>query len=277
MSAEWFYLKNRQNLGPFNQDQLRQLAQQGKLLPSDLVWKNGMASWSPASSVPGLLPEMKKAPGPAAPLPAASPNLDRDYQEILSQGWREMVRDSWQAWQGLNPVIKISAISATGLFLVLICLWIVFSRTGGGAAPVAVNSGSEQRPTSASQPQPPTPVEKSPSGSSSAREINAELASKLVGKWQVTEGAAKGGTVEFTRTGTVLLTFRGEKGTEIVRGIYSFKAAGTILLEKSGATTRSEGWLIEIEFIGDDDLNLVNAGDPLGGFGFLLGRLRRIR
>jgi len=282
MSAEWFYLKNRQNLGPFSQDQLRQLAQQGQLLPTDLVWKNGMANWSPANSIPGLLPGRQQtpvAPTPPAAAPSAAPNLDRDYQQILSQGWREMVRDTWQAWQGLNPTIKIIAISAVVLLFVLIGIWILLPRSGGHNV-AAARDDSDKGPALSKVSPPPVPRDvprETTSGSGTARDINAELAPKLIGKWQITQGNARGGSVEFTRTGTVILAFRGDKGTETVSGSYAFKNAGSILLEKAGSTTRNEGWLIELEFIGDDELNLVNAGDPLGGFGFLTGRLRRIK
>ncbi len=60
MASNWFYGKNGQQVGPVSSGQLRQLAQAGQLLPDDLVWKEGMAAWVPASSVPGLFSQTKQ-------------------------------------------------------------------------------------------------------------------------------------------------------------------------------------------------------------------------
>jgi hypothetical protein len=69
MVAEWFYTEQGQRRGPVTWQQLQQLAAGGQLKPADLVWKNGMAQWSPASSQAGLF---GGAPAPAPP-PAAPP------------------------------------------------------------------------------------------------------------------------------------------------------------------------------------------------------------
>jgi hypothetical protein len=126
MTAEWFYLKNGQNVGPFTQDQLRQLARQGQLLPTDLVWKNGMPSWSPASSIPGLLPSAPPPQAPAAEEPAA-PSLDRNYEQILKQGSREMLAELGQAWRRLSMGARLAIILGGVLLLILIVIWIVVS------------------------------------------------------------------------------------------------------------------------------------------------------
>ena len=60
MAAPWFVQKNGQQHGPFSDQQLLQLAASGQLQQGDLVCQQGMASWSPAGSVPGLF-----AAGPA--------------------------------------------------------------------------------------------------------------------------------------------------------------------------------------------------------------------
>ena len=67
--AEWYYARNNQRLGPVTLEQLKQLAASGQLSANDLVWKEGMANWAAASTIPGIF----GAPAaPAAP-PARSP------------------------------------------------------------------------------------------------------------------------------------------------------------------------------------------------------------
>jgi hypothetical protein len=68
-SNEWHYMRDDQQVGPISGAQLRQLANTGQLRPTDLVWKEGMAEWSPASRVKGLF----GVPNPATPAAAAAP------------------------------------------------------------------------------------------------------------------------------------------------------------------------------------------------------------
>ena len=69
MADEWFYTQQGQQQGPVSAGQLKQLAISGRLLPTDLVWKEGMANWVPASSTRGLFPQ-SPASGAAAPASA---------------------------------------------------------------------------------------------------------------------------------------------------------------------------------------------------------------
>lgn len=50
--------------GPYNMDQLRQLAAAGTLQHQTLVWKTGMAAWTAASAVPELAPVLATIPPP---------------------------------------------------------------------------------------------------------------------------------------------------------------------------------------------------------------------
>lgn len=54
---------NGQQAGPFTIPQLQQLAAQGQFTPQSLVWKQGMAAWTPA----GQVPELASVFAPAAP------------------------------------------------------------------------------------------------------------------------------------------------------------------------------------------------------------------
>lgn len=69
MEDQWFYGQDGVQRGPLNLEGLRALANTGGLRPLDLVWKQGMAEWEPASKV---LPELFAPPAAAAtPEPAA--------------------------------------------------------------------------------------------------------------------------------------------------------------------------------------------------------------
>jgi hypothetical protein len=73
--TQWFYAKNNQQVGPVNYETLRQMLVSGQLQPADLVWRDGMATWEPASRIPGLIavPAQPATGGhPVAP-PASQP------------------------------------------------------------------------------------------------------------------------------------------------------------------------------------------------------------
>jgi hypothetical protein len=56
---------NGQTSGPFGFQQLAQLAQTGQLTPQTMVWKQGMAEWAAA----GTVPELASVFAPSAPPP----------------------------------------------------------------------------------------------------------------------------------------------------------------------------------------------------------------
>jgi membrane protease subunit (stomatin/prohibitin family) len=56
-------IEGKQN-GPFDTEQLKQLAAAGNLNAQTLVWKTGMAAWTAASSVPELAPILATVPPP---------------------------------------------------------------------------------------------------------------------------------------------------------------------------------------------------------------------
>ena len=73
---EWFFAKNGQQNGPVSHEELRQLAQSGKLDAKDLVWNSSMKDWVPAGQVDSLFAGPAAAPAdPANPYapPQSSP------------------------------------------------------------------------------------------------------------------------------------------------------------------------------------------------------------
>jgi hypothetical protein len=50
--AQWYYAQNNQQFGPHDEGAMRNLLQNGTVQANDLVWRDGMANWIPAHSVP---------------------------------------------------------------------------------------------------------------------------------------------------------------------------------------------------------------------------------
>jgi hypothetical protein len=71
MAREWYYTNNGTQKGPVSLEQLKQLAQTGVLLPTDLLWREGFAEWRPASNAKGLT--FVPVALPLTPMPAANP------------------------------------------------------------------------------------------------------------------------------------------------------------------------------------------------------------
>ncbi len=75
--VQFYAVVNGQQQGPFNLQQLQQLAAQNAITPDTLVWKNGMPNWAAAKTVPELgqifgavPPPPPPPPGPPTPPPA---------------------------------------------------------------------------------------------------------------------------------------------------------------------------------------------------------------
>jgi len=67
---QYYVNVNGQNVGPCNTQQLQQMIQSGQLTKNTFVWKNGMANWEQA----GSLPELSNLFGPVPPpMPPQTP------------------------------------------------------------------------------------------------------------------------------------------------------------------------------------------------------------
>ncbi len=76
MANEWYYTGSGARHGPISTDELKRLAAEGLLAPTDLIWKPGMSEWTPASrakelftrdAVPPELPPGADAGPPPVP------------------------------------------------------------------------------------------------------------------------------------------------------------------------------------------------------------------
>lgn len=61
--VEWYYARDNKQNGPVSAIELKRLATVGEIKPDDLVWREGMAEWSPAKNVRGLFDEEGRAGG----------------------------------------------------------------------------------------------------------------------------------------------------------------------------------------------------------------------
>ncbi len=57
--AQWYVSRDGQQHGPYDDKTLRDLAAQGRLVPTDYVWREGMGDWAPASKLKGLFPDQE--------------------------------------------------------------------------------------------------------------------------------------------------------------------------------------------------------------------------
>lgn len=86
MNADWFYSKDETRLGPVTEDELKRLATDGQLKPSDLVWRDGMPDWVEARTVSVLYPPKVE------PLPDES--RDRNMRRTLDNAFDDVDRPS---------------------------------------------------------------------------------------------------------------------------------------------------------------------------------------
>ena len=69
--VQWYYARNDQQFGPVSAAELKQLADDGKLSPDDLLWREGMESWNTAINLRGLFSDdLAQGKGLADPIVA---------------------------------------------------------------------------------------------------------------------------------------------------------------------------------------------------------------
>lgn len=79
---EWFYAKGGQQQGPVTLLNLQELIRSGALDPADLVWRQGMPDWLPASSIPELNGQATVPGAGYAAHPFAYPTATGAVEEI---------------------------------------------------------------------------------------------------------------------------------------------------------------------------------------------------
>ena len=74
--SDWYYARGNQQQGPVPLQVIQDMARSGQLLPTDLVWRQGMPNWLPASQVSEVFSQPAAAPAAAAhaPAPTSAPS-----------------------------------------------------------------------------------------------------------------------------------------------------------------------------------------------------------
>ena len=75
MIKSWYYIKDGNKQGPTLETDLNLMALSGALLPNDLVWSSGMASWAPAHSIKSLFNKEPSAASESLGPPPLPPPL----------------------------------------------------------------------------------------------------------------------------------------------------------------------------------------------------------
>jgi hypothetical protein len=56
LAATFYYMRDGQRFGPAIGSKIKELVSSGQLCGEDMVWKEGMATWAPASQFPDFFP-----------------------------------------------------------------------------------------------------------------------------------------------------------------------------------------------------------------------------
>lgn len=128
MSKQWYYSQEGQQNGPVSAAELKDLAKTGQIVPTDMVWSEGMRSWAPASSVKGLFIQSDPSdvpPHPPVPNPSvlklegASTGVCAFCQTTMPQG--AVKCSSCQNWRkDIHILIRQYRRIAATQFLVLV-------------------------------------------------------------------------------------------------------------------------------------------------------------
>jgi hypothetical protein len=136
MENQWYCNRGQERFGPFSSAQLKQLAANGKLRPTDLIWKEGMPQPVPAGQANALFPkvvaEKKSASGETSSMPRrasettptmrATGGKDADSPRRPSPAENEQAEFSYRI-----PMRKLitafPVITACGAFFVYLALY----------------------------------------------------------------------------------------------------------------------------------------------------------
>lgn len=121
---QWYYSKNGVQLGPVPQEEIRAKLASGEILPTDLVWREGMKDWLVAAAVSELAPPLAGPPvlsgapvSPYAP-PVSLPSSPPAGVEIPNYLWQSIVVTILCCWPFGIPAIvyaaKVDTLKAQG-------------------------------------------------------------------------------------------------------------------------------------------------------------------
>ena len=115
VADQWYVSRNGQQVCVVNSAMLKQLAENGQVLSTDLLWQHGQSHWCPASSVPGLfsspIPTLSRsrsaeeiAPVPQNSAPWSEPTTstpDTVRCPKCGSGHIHAEKRGWSIWSGV--------------------------------------------------------------------------------------------------------------------------------------------------------------------------------
>ncbi|MCZ7647979.1 MAG: DUF2950 family protein [Planctomycetota bacterium] len=125
MPASWFYAKgdSSDRKGPINIEDLKKLGASGYLAPGDLVWREGMESWTPFEQVP----ELAGSSVPPPPIPSTKPTTSSPTSASSPQpgpipATRGQAPKPGPMQKGGLPKTVLFVVLGVGVLIVLIAL-----------------------------------------------------------------------------------------------------------------------------------------------------------
>ncbi len=88
----WYYARHDQQFGPVSAADLKHLADACELSPDDLLWREGMESWSTAINLRGLFSPDVPPPNSATFAAGSRHQSPRATPDLLSPGTRGDLR-----------------------------------------------------------------------------------------------------------------------------------------------------------------------------------------
>ena len=135
MAAEWHYSNDGQEHGPVSASVLKNLAKSGALLPSDLIWKEGMAEWTPAGKVKGLFVSPAEVAGPKGlPTSPLSKAVEDPIAKSVAQlGIRNGDQKSSSTTKSKSWITRNWLVIAIGITTLVVMFQFLFVKRGNDA------------------------------------------------------------------------------------------------------------------------------------------------
>ncbi|MBC7979716.1 MAG: CD225/dispanin family protein [Armatimonadetes bacterium] len=96
----WYYSKNGLQLGPVPEEELLAKFKNGEVLPTDLIWKEGMSDWKPLGQVSEFLAGNGSASPVPMPVPKAMGNVPIAQPQAYSGNYQKQVIPNY-LWQSI--------------------------------------------------------------------------------------------------------------------------------------------------------------------------------
>jgi len=113
MAEQWYVARDKDKFGPYTAARLKELAAQGRVLPTDMLHKEGEAKWVAANTVDGLFAAQVVPP----PLPAVSAEAEKGSTPFVVPDIRQL------ATSGSLPPALLGVGAVLAPPLGLYCVW----------------------------------------------------------------------------------------------------------------------------------------------------------